>query len=137
MNKVIITIGGIIAALSLSACATPPEQVDAAPTATTTPSGPTLDEMLADVRDEPEPEFSDDDEFIYDIERDLPDWRDSGSRSDIINLGNVICESFDGGLPFGDALSIMIEGTDIVFAEVILAAAIVNYCPEHEDKVSY
>lgn len=71
------------------------------------------------------------DEFVHDIELYESNWEQYGNREELISLGYKTCESLTAGVSLdeyvaaGDA-----SGLPYEFMTTMLAASIVNFCPE-------
>jgi hypothetical protein len=86
----------------------------------------------------PEPLYTDEDEFIYDIENnyDLPIYLD---EQDMIETGYATCTGLQSGLSGMEVIEAVIssaEGDSRIedLLLTIVSAAVVNFCPEQQYK---
>ena len=86
----------------------------------------------------PEPVYTDEDEFIYDIENnyDLPIYLD---EQDMIETGYVTCDGLQAGLSGMEVIEVVIssaEGDSRIedLLITIVASAVTNFCPEQQYK---
>jgi hypothetical protein len=76
--------------------------------------------------------WSDEDEFIADIEYSygpilIPD-------SDVIDAGYLVCQTLQGGATSRDVFAALLTLDDPTFATAIVASAVINFCPEQQWK---
>lgn len=77
------------------------------------------------------PSISVEDEFVNDIELYESNWQRYGTREELISLGRTTCQSLTAGVSLdeyvaaGDA-----SGLPYEFMTTMLAASVVNFCPE-------
>ena len=86
----------------------------------------------------PEPVYTDEDEFIYDIENNysLPIYLD---EQDMIETGYTTCDGLQAGLSGMEVIEVVISSAegDSRIEELLLtivSAAVVNFCPEQAYK---
>ena len=127
----------IIGTLALTACGSKTIYVTStdAP-ATTVKVTKTTDAPIATPA--PEPVYTDEDEFIYDIENtyNSPIYLD---EQDMIETGYVTCDGLQSGLSGMDVIQVIIssaEGDSNIeeLLGVIVASAVINFCPEQQYK---
>ena len=127
----------IIGVLALTACGSKTIYVTStdAP-ATTVKVAKTTDAPIATPA--PEPVYTDEDEFIYDIENNysLPIYLD---EQDMIETGYTTCDGLQAGLSGMEVIEVVIssaEGDSRIedLLLTIVSAAGVNFCPEQQYK---
>jgi Protein of unknown function (DUF732) len=128
----------IASALLILAGCSAPDAAEPSPVVTVTE---TAEAPEPEVIEEEEPvveevETSIDEEFVFDVESYYPNWSRFGGEDDLIELGQMTCDFFEEG----GTLSMYMdnaEESDLPddFATTMVAASLVNYCPELEDMV--
>jgi hypothetical protein len=130
----------IITTLALTACGTKTVYV----TDTEVPNSPETTEKVVKTTDAPiatsapEPVYTTEDEFIYDIESNY-DGTIYLENQDMIDAGYSTCDGLRSGMSGYDVLDVIISSSDgIASVEELLgtvvAAAVVNFCPEQQYK---
>lgn len=125
-----------IATLALVACGSKTVYVTQEAPTTTVKVVKTTDAPIA--TSAPTPVYSDEEEFIYDVETGygrtiyLED-------QDMIDAGNATCDALRSGSPASEVLSAITSSadgdSDIEYLLVnVVAAAVVNFCPEQNYK---
>lgn len=134
MKKILIATSIL---LTLTACGSKTYYVTSTDAPATTVKVPkTTDAPIA--TSGPEPIYTDEDEFIYDIENnyDLPIYLD---EQDMIETGYVTCTGLQSGLSGMEVIDVVVasaEGNSNIedLLITIVASAVTNFCPEQQYK---
>ena len=133
MKKVFALTLGLVA---LTACGSKTVYV----TSTEVPNSPettvkvvkTTDAPIATLA--PEPVYTEEDEFIYDIESNYSGTIYVG-RDQMIETGRLVCESLLDGMSGQEVVwAIENAGGDIDFVQVVALSAVANFCPSQVYK---
>jgi len=109
-------------------------------TDTEVPNSPETTEKVVKTTDAPiatsgpEPAYTEEDEFIYDIESNY-----SGtiyvSNQEMIETGRLVCESLLDGMSGQEVVwAIENAGGDIDFVQLVALSAVANFCPSQAYK---
>jgi len=126
----------IIGALALTACGSKTVYV----TSTEVPNSPETTVKVVKTTDAPiatpapEPVYTEEDEFIYDIESNY-----SGtiyvSNQEMIDTGRVVCQSLLDGMSGQEVVwAIENAGGDLEFVQLVALSAVANFCPSQAYK---
>jgi hypothetical protein len=130
----------VVALLALTACGSKTVYV----TSTEVPNSPETTEKVVKTTDAPiatsapEPVYTDEDEFIYDIETSYDKYI-SVSDEQMIDTGYATCDSLWSGSTGYDVLNSIISSAngdaDIEdFLTSVVASAVINFCPDQQYK---
>jgi hypothetical protein len=86
----------------------------------------------------PEPTYTTEDEFIYDIETSY-DGTIYLENQDMIDAGNATCDGLRSGMSGYDVLDVILSSSGGVASVeellgTVVASAVVNFCPEQQWK---
>lgn len=126
----------IIGTLALTACGSKTVYV----TDTEVPNSPETTVKVVKTTDAPiatpapEPVYTEEDEFIYDIESNY-----SGtiyvSNQEMIDTGRVVCQSLLDGMSGQEVVwAIENAGGDLEFVQLVALSAVANFCPSQAYK---
>jgi hypothetical protein len=134
MKRIII---GTITVLALAACGgtktvyVTDTEVPNSPEKTTTVVK-TTDAPIATPA--PEPVYTEEDEFIYDIESNYSGTIYVG-RDQMIETGRVVCQSLLDGMTGQEVVwAIENAGGDLEFVQLVALSAVANFCPSQAYK---
>ena len=109
-------------------------------TDTEVPNSPETTEKVVKTTDAPiatpapEPVYTEEDEFIYDIESNYLGTI-YVSRSEMIETGRLVCESLLDGMSGQEVVwAIENAGGDIDFVQTVALSAVANFCPSQVYK---
>ena len=130
----------VVALLALTACGSKTVYV----TSTEVPNSPETTEKVVKTTDAPiatsapEPVYTDEDEFIYDIETSYDKYI-SVSDEQMIETGYATCDALWSGSTGYDVLTSIISSAngdaDIEdFLTSVVASAVINFCPDQQYK---
>jgi hypothetical protein len=130
----------VVALLALTACGSKTVYV----TSTEVPNSPETTEKVVKTTDAPiatsapEPVYTDEDEFIYDIETSYDKYI-SVSDEQMIDTGRATCNALWSGSTGYDVLNSIISSAngdaDIEdFLTSVVASAVINFCPDQQYK---
>lgn len=130
----------VVALLALTACGSKTVYV----TSTEVPNSPETTEKVVKTTDAPiatsapEPVYTDEDEFIYDIETSYDKYI-SVSDEQMIETGYATCDALWSGSTGYDVLNSIISSAngdaDIEdFLTSVVASAVINFCPDQQYK---
>lgn len=78
------------------------------------------------------------DEYLYDL-REFSGQANAWNDNDLIEIGTLVCDSFDGGSSLQEVLAIFAQNSDGSYDDELYAgmimSAVVNLCPEHKSYV--
>jgi hypothetical protein len=82
----------------------------------------------------PEPVYTEEDEFIYDIESNYSGTIYVG-RDQMIETGRVVCQSLLDGMSGQEVVwAIENAGGDLEFVQLVALSAVANFCPSQAYK---
>ena len=126
----------IIGALALTACGSKTVYV----TDTEVPNSPEITTTVVKTTDAPiatpapEPVYTEEDEFIYDIESNYSGTIYVG-RDQMIETGRVVCQSLLDGMSGQEVVwAIENAGGDLEFVQLVALSAVANFCPSQAYK---
>lgn len=109
-------------------------------TDTEVPNSPETTEKVAKTTDAPiatpapEPVYTEEDEFIYDIESNYSGTIYVG-RDQMIETGRIVCQSLLDGLSGQEVIwAIENAGGDLEFVQTVALSAVANFCPSQVYK---
>ena len=139
MTRKLLLVLGL--SLALVACGSKTYYV----TSTEAPNSPETTEKVVKTTDAPiatsapEPVYTDEDEFIYDIETSYDKYI-YVSDEQMIDTGYATCAALRSGSSGYDVLNSIINSADgdadseDFLTSVVVASAVINFCPEQEYK---
>lgn len=83
---------------------------------------------------QPDNQSAAEEEFVYDIQSNgMTDQLGPIPQQDVIELGYLICDSFNSGLTPEQAVEVVVGAGEVnrIDAILIVTSAAVNLCPEH------
>ena len=126
----------IIGALALTTCGSKTVYV----TDTEVPNSPEITTTVVKTTDAPiatpapEPVYTEEDEFIYDIESNYSGTIYVG-RDQMIETGRVVCQSLLDGMSGQEVVwAIENAGGDLEFVQLVALSAVANFCPSQAYK---
>lgn len=129
MKRLAIAVAATLAVISLSACTqeTPP------PVTVTVTASPVPVPQAPVAPVEPlQPQVNAEDEFLFDVRTyiDVP----VSQEQNYIDLGNAVCDALDQGAGKAEIVQVIVdEGISEDDAIVVVAAAVVNFCPAYSE----
>lgn len=101
---------------------------------TTTEVVKTTDAPIATAPPSTQAPWTDEDEFIYDIESNYYGTI-YVSRYEMISTGKVVCDSLLGGMSGEEVIWAVVQaGGDTEFVTTVVSSAVVNFCPSQMYK---
>jgi hypothetical protein len=134
MKKIAITVGSLLLFASLAACGssnTDTATIEPAPVVTVTEQAPPADDTY----------LSSEDKYLADLHDMGNIYIDSTSDADLLEIGNTVCSALDEGNTIEDLITYLsasdtFDNTDQAEAGgMIIAAAVVDLCPEYTSQV--
>ena len=126
----VMAIAGL--ALALTACGHTTEKIVYVPETDAPTEATDAPETTKPIVTQPVATWTDEDEFIWDIESSygtiyIPE-------SDVIEVGYLVCQTLRGGATASDIYIALGNLDDATFATAVTASAVINFCPDQQWK---